>query len=515
MLTFQWAQWASYGLAAALAVGAAHGAEVRLTAQNGATTLVGVLSAFDEKSYTLTTEFGVLKINRTQVTCDGAACPALDPPAFRIALDDGIDDALVSDLLSGFALAQDAALTKLDDQVWSLAQADGTAEISYAAFSTDPSGDGVDFAVLPREANDDEARSLGFLNKSDLVQAGAASVAALDGIVFVTSPQNPVKALTPSQIAQIFGGRITNWSQVGGDDIDIQLVMPAPDSALATSFDATLLRPNRVRLPSSAYFTSNATVLETTVNSAPGAIGLTRFSDVENGNVLDVAGACGIRTPANEFTIKTEEYPFAMRLYGYQSRDSLGDDSVPFARYVASEDGQRVFSTTGLVGQYHSDRNVASQGLRFLSATMPTEAEYSLSQLQNLSADLFTASRSSLTFRFDSGSSSLDDRSLGEVTRLAHMLQSGALEGKEVMLMGFTDSVGRAEQNLSLSAARASKVRAALLAQLEQDAGTFARQVVSKGYGELSPLLCNDDRSGRGINRRVEVWIRDWDQTTG
>jgi phosphate transport system substrate-binding protein len=28
------------------------------------------------------------------------------------------------------------------------------------------------------------------------------------------------------------------------------------------------------------------------------------------------------------------------------------------------------------------------------------------------------------------------------------------------------------------------------------------------GFGELSPVACNDTQEGKAINRRVEVWIR-------
>ena len=44
---------------------------------------------------------------------------------------------------------------------------------------------------------------------------------AIDALVFVVNADNPVDSLTTEQIQKIYTGEITNWSEVGGDDLDI------------------------------------------------------------------------------------------------------------------------------------------------------------------------------------------------------------------------------------------------------------------------------------------------------
>ena len=44
---------------------------------------------------------------------------------------------------------------------------------------------------------------------------------AIDGLIFVVSSDNPVDSLTVEQVQQIYTGEITNWSQVGGDDVPV------------------------------------------------------------------------------------------------------------------------------------------------------------------------------------------------------------------------------------------------------------------------------------------------------
>jgi phosphate transport system substrate-binding protein len=41
---------------------------------------------------------------------------------------------------------------------------------------------------------------------------------AIDALVFIVNPQNPVKNLTADQVRKIYTGEITNWKEVGGVD---------------------------------------------------------------------------------------------------------------------------------------------------------------------------------------------------------------------------------------------------------------------------------------------------------
>lgn len=43
----------------------------------------------------------------------------------------------------------------------------------------------------------------------------------LDALVFIVNEQNPVQSLTQDQLRQIYTGQITNWKELGGEDLDI------------------------------------------------------------------------------------------------------------------------------------------------------------------------------------------------------------------------------------------------------------------------------------------------------
>ena len=65
---------------------------------------------------------------------------------------------------------------------------------------------------------------------------------------------------------------------------------------------------------------------------------------------------------------------------------------------------------------------------------------------------------------------------------------------------GHTDSTGSAAINAKLSEARANAVRDYLIAK-----GFNADHLTAKGYGPSQPIDSNKTRSGRAMNRRVEI----------
>ena len=78
-----------------------------------------------------------------------------------------------------------------------------------------------DLGLSSRELSDDE-----------LSQGAVANVIAKDGVAVVVNPENPVTELTSEQIAKIFTGEITNWSELGGEDAEIAVF--GRDSASGT-----------------------------------------------------------------------------------------------------------------------------------------------------------------------------------------------------------------------------------------------------------------------------------------
>lgn len=124
--------------------------------------------------------------------------------------------------------------------------------------------------------------------------------------------------------------------------------------------------------------------------------------------------------------------------------------------------------------------------------------------ISDMIAEMGQHDRLSTTFRFRTGSSNIDERGRLDTQRLIAYLQR-APEGTEVTFVGFTDDVGAFDANQRLAEQRAAAVMEELQAFAGNQLDTI--QMSAAGFGEIAPSACNVSERGRGINRRVEVWI--------
>ena len=67
-------------------------------------------------------------------------------------------------------------------------------------------------------------------------------IIARDAIAVIVNPENPVRELTLKQISDIYSGKISNWSEVGGDDRPIVRLSRETNSGTHVYFLETVLR---------------------------------------------------------------------------------------------------------------------------------------------------------------------------------------------------------------------------------------------------------------------------------
>ncbi|MFA5628260.1 MAG: OmpA family protein [Thiohalomonadaceae bacterium] len=108
---------------------------------------------------------------------------------------------------------------------------------------------------------------------------------------------------------------------------------------------------------------------------------------------------------------------------------------------------------------------------------------------------------------FDTGKSELKSGAARNLAKLAAFLNQ--YKDRSVLIEGHTDSVGSETYNLGLSQRRADSVKSWLVSQ-----GVDPARLVTSGKGESSPVAGNDSASGRQLNRRVEVIIKNADATS-
>ena len=237
----------------------------------------------------------------------------------------------------------------------------------------------------------------------------------------------------------------------------------------------------------------------------PQGIVLSVFAMVRRAKPINITTSCGIIIQPTVFNIKTEEYPLSRRMYFY----TVGEPKNPLARsllaFALSPQLQPIIREARFVDQEPAVLPFQNQTARIAAAVNAAQREADANLMLRLVKDLETSQRVSFTFRFSSGTNNLDNRALEDIRRLRSMLKRPDVQGKVVVLAGFSDSVGGFTKNVQLASHRVGAVREALR-QRDNDASGPALQ--EQAYGPLAPVACNDTEAGRALNRRVEVWLR-------
>lgn len=512
-----------FTISAILAVGASvidvAAETVELQSPDKSVSIIGDLLDFDGERYRISTALGTMELASDVVICLGEACPVLSAKFsdFSVGGSRVLADKLIPGLLDDYAFSRDASNNAVQNgngiQTVSLDSAEaGSAVIRVAATTTDRglsdvSAGQVTFALAARSANRQEIESFDAASLGNLKSIEQEHIIALDALVVVVHPDNPVRAISEAEVAAVFAGNITNWQQLGGPDLPITLFGTSGDTGTSEMFDNLVMAPNGLTRSGSIEVENDDRAVSESVWSNLGGIGFTSHTALDNGRALDIEEACGLRTPANAFTIKTEEYPYSQVLYAYTSNQSLPSGPKDFLEYVASQDGQFAARSLGFVDQEITSQPINQQGFRLATAVATSESSQDLNALQDMMQTLQSAERLSATFRFNTGSSQLNARAQADTERLADYLETTNLEGKELLFVGFTDSVGKSELNVFLSQNRADLVLQSVMNARPGLADRVSARAI--GAGEIAPVGCNESNRGRTINRRVEVWLVD------
>ena len=170
------------------------------------------------------------------------------------------------------------------------------------------------------------------------------NVVAIDGIAVITDKENTVADLTSEQLAAIYTGEISNWSELGGPDAAIVVIGREAGSGTRGAFEELLGVEDECRY--AQELDSTGAVLAK-VASTPGAIGYVSL-DVVDASVQSISlnGA-----PASEESILAGKYllsrPFVMATMGEIEEQS--ELVQTWFDYIASEEGQNVITGLGLI----------------------------------------------------------------------------------------------------------------------------------------------------------------------
>ena len=207
----------------------------------------------------------------------------------------------------------------------------------------------VDIANASRQIKEEEVAEA----KSNGVEP-VEHIIARDAIAVIVNPENPVSQLTLKQISDIYSGKTTNWSEVGGEDRPIVRLSRETNSGthvyfletvlrLGSKDDKTLFSMDTLLLPSSEGIVAE-------VRQNPNAIGYDGLGYVPKDlKMIAIAKeAGGAYVLPSIATVNDKSYPIARDLYMYTNGEPTGIVKT-YLDWILSSEAQQIVADLGFV----------------------------------------------------------------------------------------------------------------------------------------------------------------------
>jgi phosphate transport system substrate-binding protein len=170
------------------------------------------------------------------------------------------------------------------------------------------------------------------------------TIVAYDGIVVVTHPSNKVKDLTMEQVKQIFTGEVTNWKELGGDDMEIVVVSREDGSGSRDAFQE-IVDYSSSELVRSAIIASGNGNIKTTVAMNKHAVGFISFEYIDESiSTMDINGV-----EATAENVLQQTYSLSRPFLFVYKEEDLSTEGQQFIDYILSPKGQSVVSEAGVI----------------------------------------------------------------------------------------------------------------------------------------------------------------------
>ncbi|HPC93967.1 MAG TPA: phosphate ABC transporter substrate-binding protein [Sedimentisphaerales bacterium] len=171
-----------------------------------------------------------------------------------------------------------------------------------------------------------------------------AHVVAMDGVCVVVHPSNPVTALTTAQIRDIYAGKITNWSEVGGSNMPIVVISRDTSSGTYETFESLVMAKQPMG-PGVEYVNANPQA-HARVKTTQGAIGYVGIGFIDK----DVKAVKVDQVAPSRQTISSGVYPVARPLFLFTNGyPKLGSVVHRFCTFHLTEKGQELIEAKGFI----------------------------------------------------------------------------------------------------------------------------------------------------------------------
>lgn len=196
---------------------------------------------------------------------------------------------------------------------------------------------GTDIAMSSREMKDSETKLAGEKKLDPKPLA-----IAIDAVIPIVHPANPVKGLTKAELRAIYSGAVKNWKEVGGEDKSIVVVSRDSSSGTFEAWNELIMGQEKVT-PRALLSASSGAVLQT-VSKNKYAIGYDSYGYLNKTvKAVSVDGVLGKPETAANGT-----YPVSRKLWIITAGEPKGT-AAQFIAFIMSPEGQKIVTDSGAV----------------------------------------------------------------------------------------------------------------------------------------------------------------------
>ncbi len=177
---------------------------------------------------------------------------------------------------------------------------------------------------------------------------------ARDGLVFVVNADNPVDSLTTEELRGIYSGKITNWKELGGEDLEIIAFQRNEGAGSQALMKKHVMQGTELMAAPKEYIVDSMMGLMEAVRGyedSAGAIGYSVYyyaHEMEMAEGLKIIAVDGV-APSNE-SIRSGEYPHINGCYAVIAASAAEDSPARILyNWLQSEEGQRLIDHEGYV----------------------------------------------------------------------------------------------------------------------------------------------------------------------
>jgi phosphate transport system substrate-binding protein len=165
---------------------------------------------------------------------------------------------------------------------------------------------------------------------------------AIDGVAVVVHPDNHVKALTGSQLQDIFSGKTGNWRELSGPDRSINLYTRDEASGTREVFWKKALSKGEISTRANVVISNGA--MKSAIAGDPYGIGYVSVGHMDE----TVAGVVLDSVTPSLANVRSDKYTVARGLYSITKDEPTGLTKI-FIDFLFSPTGQQIVAAKGFI----------------------------------------------------------------------------------------------------------------------------------------------------------------------